>query len=325
VPYLSTAQLCHPLVRAPRRVVTLPDESWTDLWPVGPVPAELRVWDLTGPPPEGSDFVVVPYSDGARRLSSLRDVPDLAVVQILSAGFDDVLPFLPEGVTLCTAAGVHAASTAELAVGLTLASLRGIAAAARDGMIGHWRSRSHTSLADRRVLVVGGAGSIGSAVVTRLESFEVSVITRVGTTARDDARGHVHGVGELIGLVRHHDVVILACPLTEATRGLVDAEVLAAMPDGALLVNVARGAVVVTDALVAELRRGRLAAALDVTDPEPLPADHPLWQLPGATVTPHLGGNTSAFPPRARRLLRDQVERYAEGRPLRNVVAGPRR
>jgi phosphoglycerate dehydrogenase-like enzyme len=143
----------------------------------------------------------------------------------------------------------------------------------------------------------------------------------VATRARDDDRGHVHGADELAGLLPAHDVVILATPLTDATRGLVDAAFLAALPDGALVVNVARGAVVDTAALVREVSSGRLRAALDVTDPEPLPADHVLWTLPGALVSPHVGGDTSAFPPRARALLRDQFERYAAGRPLRNVVA----
>jgi phosphoglycerate dehydrogenase-like enzyme len=119
--------------------------------------------------------------------------------------------------------------------------------------------------------------------------------------------------------------VILACPLTDTTRGMVDAAFLAAMPDGALLVNVSRGPVVVTDALVAELATGRLLAALDVTDPEPLPPEHPLWRTPNTLISPHVGGNSTAFPRRARAMLRDQFERLAEGRPLRNIVAGPPR
>ncbi|MGZ4651107.1 MAG: NAD(P)-dependent oxidoreductase, partial [Kineosporiaceae bacterium] len=133
-------------------------------------------------------------------------------------------------------------------------------------------------------------------------------------------RGHVHAAGELADLLPRHEVVVLAAPLTDATRGMVDARFLAAMPDGALLVNVSRGPVVVTEALLAELASGRLLAALDVTDPEPLPPDHPLWRAPNVLISPHVGGDTTAFPPRARALLRDQLERYAAGRPLRNVV-----
>jgi phosphoglycerate dehydrogenase-like enzyme len=101
---------------------------------------------------------------------------------------------------------------------------------------------------------------------------------------------------------------------------MVDAAFLARMRDGALLVNVARGAVVDTDALLGELSTGRLQAALDVTDPEPLPADHPLWRAPGLLLTPHVGGNTSAFLPRALRLVREQLRRHVAGEPLANIV-----
>ena len=136
------------------------------------------------------------------------------------------------------------------------------------------------------------------------------------------ARDGLHGVDELPDLLPQHEVVVLACPLTDATRGLVDAAFLAAMPDGALLVNVARGPVVVTADLVAELGRGRLRAALDVTDPEPLPPEHPLWRVPGVLISPHVGGDTQAFPPRARALLREQLERLAAGREPLHVVRG---
>ena len=170
---------------------------------------------------------------------------------------------------------MHDASTAELAVGLAIAALRGFPDFVRAASRGAWENGPRTSLADRRVLLVG-AGNVGGAIADRLAPFEVD-LTRVGTRARDDDRGHVHADTELHDLLPRHEVVVLACPLTERTRGMVDAEFLARMPDGALLVNVARGGVVVTDALVSELASGRLLAALDVTDPEPLPPGHPLW------------------------------------------------
>jgi phosphoglycerate dehydrogenase-like enzyme len=254
-------------------------------------------------------------------LPRLAEVPSLRVVQLLSAGYENVLPHLPEGVTLASGTGIHDASTAELAVGLTIGALRGFPDFVRAAEHGSWVSGTRPALADRRVLVLG-VGGIGSAIIARLTPFEVS-ITRVGTRARDDERGHVHGIEELPDLLPRHEVVVLATPLTESTRGLVDAKFLAAMPDGALLVNVSRGPVVVTDALLAELSTGRLLAALDVTDPEPLPPDHPLWQARGVLISPHVGGDTTAFPPRARALLKDQFERFAAGRELRNVVAGP--
>ncbi len=299
-------------------IVTVPDERWAGLWPSGEEPVDVRVWDMTGPTSLEPGFVVLPYIGASGVLGRLAELPSLRVVQTLTAGYENVLPHLPDGVALATAAGVHDASTAELAVGLTIAALRGFPDFVRAAERGVWVSGTRPALADRRVLIVG-AGGVGSAIADRLAPFEVS-LTRVGTRARDDDRGHVHASGELADLLPRHEVVVLAAPLTDATRGMVDARFLAAMPDGALLVNVSRGPVVVTDALLAELTSGRLLAALDVTDPEPLPPDHPLWRAPNVLISPHVGGDTTAFPPRARALLRDQLERYAGGRPLRNVV-----
>lgn len=308
----------------PRPVVTVPDERWLGLWPAGSAPVELVQWTMVDPYPadrEPPSVVVLPYMGKASVMHRLEAVPSVQVVQLLSAGYEAVLPLLPPGVTLANAAGVHDTSTAELAVALTVSALRGIGEFARAQSEGRWLGGTRPALADRRVLLIG-VGNVGEAIADRLLPFEVS-ITRVGSRARDDARGRVHGVQQLAELLPEHEVVILACPLTEATRGLVDAAFLAAMPDGALLVNVARGPVVVTDDLVEALAGGRLYAALDVTDPEPLPPEHPLWRSPNTLISPHVGGDTTAFPPRARALLRDQLERFAAGRPLVNIVAGP--
>jgi phosphoglycerate dehydrogenase-like enzyme len=296
----------------------VPDERWLGLWPAGEEPVDAHVWDMRAPTSLEPVLVVLPYMGTAAVLPGLAEVPSLRVVQTLSAGYENVLPHVPDGVALATGAGIHDASTAELAVGLAIGALRGLPDFVRAAEHGAWASGTRPALADRRVLVLG-VGGIGSAIIDRLMPFEVSV-TRVGTRARDDEHGHVHGVEELPELLPRHEVVILATPLTDATRGLVDAEFLAAMPDGALLVNVSRGPVVVTDALVAELSSGRLLAGLDVTDPEPLPPDHPLWHAPNVLISPHVGGDTTAFPPRARALLKDQLERFAAGRELRNVV-----
>ncbi len=306
----------------PKPSATVPEQVWLDA--LGdPPPLPVTVWDMASPAPGPVPFVVLPYMGAAEALPRLADVEGLEVVQTLTAGFDNVVPHLPDGVTLCTAAGVHDASTAELAVGLAVAAQRGIGEAAVAATRGAWEAARRPSLADRRVLVVG-VGGVGTAVAHRLRPFEVDLV-RVGTRARDDADGHVHAADELPDLLPSAEVVVLACPLTDATRGLVDAGFLAALPDGALVVNVARGPVVVTEALVAECASGRLRAALDVTDPEPLPADHPLWTTPGVLVTPHVGGNTSAFFPRAQRFLAAQLGRYAAGEPLVSVVAGPQR
>jgi phosphoglycerate dehydrogenase-like enzyme len=246
----------------------------------------------------------------------MAHMPNLQVVQLLTAGYDAALSHLPGGVTLCNAGGVHDASTAELAVGLILASLRGLDAFARAMPAGGWLYSRREALADKRVLIVG-AGGVGRAVRSRLEPFEVQV-SMVGRTAR----AGVHAADDLPDLLGSADVVVLAVPLDDTTRGMVDTAFLARMRDRALLVNVARGPVVDTDALVAAVASGRIRAALDVTDPEPLPTGHPLWTLPDVLISPHVGGNTSAFLPRARRLVAEQLRRFANGQPLESVVAG---
>jgi phosphoglycerate dehydrogenase-like enzyme len=277
----------------------------------------VDVYDGESPPPATLDeveFYVLPYTFSREPLHLMRTLPRLRVAQTLTAGYEHVLPHLPAGVTLCNAKGVHDTSTAELAVTLILASLRGIPDFVRAQDRHEWRYARYDSLADRTVLIVG-YGGIGAAIERRLAGFETTVI-RVASRPREG----VHGVDELPELLPHADVVVLCTPLTERTRGLVDAAFLARMRDNALLVNVARGKVVDTDALLAELRSGRLRAALDVTDPEPPPPDHPLWTAPGLLLSPHVGGNSSAFEPRAKRLIVDQVTRYAIGQPLQHVV-----
>ena len=248
--------------------------------------------------------------------------PRLELVQLLTAGYDNVTPHLPRGVTLCSGGGIHDASTAELALTLILASIRGIPDFVRAQDRHHWiPTRIWPALADRRVLVVG-YGKVGRAIAARLLPFETTV-TAVASRARggDELVETVHGIDELPALLPEQDVVVVITPLTDATAGLVDAGFLAAMKDGALLVNVARGKVADTDALLAEAASGRLRVAVDVTDPEPLPADHPLWSTPNVLVSPHVGGASTAFRPRALALVRRQLAAYAEGRPLESVVS----
>jgi phosphoglycerate dehydrogenase-like enzyme len=284
---------------------------------------EVVTWDMSAPHPRQDEIrlAVPPYQTRLALDDRLRGLERLEVVQLLTAGYEHLLADVPEDVTLCNAAGVHDASTAELAVALTLASLRRIPefhAAQADSA---WaESRIWPSLADARVLVLG-YGQIGRAIARRLAPFEVS-ITAVATRPRpgDDLVESVRGIDELPDLVASHDVLIVIVPLTDLTKGLVDRELLARMPDGGLVVNVARGPVVVTEDLRAECATGRLRAALDVTDPEPLPADHPLWTTPGVLITPHVGGATTAMLPRAQRLVRMQVQALREGRTLMNVV-----
>lgn len=267
-------------------------------------------------------FYVPAYLGGRPGLEVMARMPSLRTVQSLWAGVDAVWPFLPEGVALHNAAGVHDASTAELAVGLAIARLRGLDEFARNQATGAWLPQRNDSLADKRVLILG-YGRIGQAIEARLAPFECEVV-RVARTERtlDDGR-RVHAMADLDDLLPTVDVVILIVPASPETIGLVDAAFLARMRRGALLVNVARGPVVVTDDLVAALHAGQVRAALDVTDPEPLPPDHPLWSAPGVLISPHVGGNSSAFEPRARRLVAAQLRRLRSGEPLDNRVDRP--
>ncbi|PSL06063.1 phosphoglycerate dehydrogenase-like enzyme [Haloactinopolyspora alba] len=263
------------------------------------------------------EFYVVPYGFAPEAMTLIERMPRLSTVQTLTAGYEHILPHLRDGLTLCNARGVHDASTAELAVTLTLASLRDIPAFARAQETGAWAPSWGESLADKTVLLVG-YGAIGRAIEARLRPFECDVLP-VARTARDG----VAGTDALPDLLGRADVVIVICPLTDETRGMVDESFLASMRDGALLVNVARGAIVRTEALTAEVTSGRLRAALDVTEPEPLPSEHPLWRAPGVLISPHVGGLSSAFAPRARRLVQAQLRRFAAGERLANVVVGP--
>lgn len=270
-------------------------------------------------PPTGeaaSAQVWVPRAAGATLPDGafFEALPRLRLVQLLSAGAEQFAGRLPEGVLLCNARGAHTPATAEWAVTATLAAQRGIPFFVREQDAGRWSFGTHRSLVGARVLVVG-AGDIGRAIGRMLAGFDVE-LTYVARTARDDVRA----MTDLPDLLPHADVVILVVPVTPETTGMVDAAFLAAMPDGALLVNAARGVIVDTDALVAELSSGRLRAALDVTDPEPLPPGHPLWWVPGLLLTPHVGGAVPETASRAAAVVTDQLARILAGQPLANVV-----
>lgn len=282
---------------------------------------DVALYDGTQPLPENLDdveFYALPYGIiDPHFCKPIARMPRLKVVQTVTAGYDHVLPFLRPGLILANGRSVHDAATAELAVALTLAARRRLPDFIRAGDEGRWAPRWSTGLADTRVLIVG-YGSIGAAIERRLAGFEVE-ISRVARSARSGVRP----ISEIAELLPRADVVIVVTALTPETECLVNKDFLASMADGALLVNVSRGRVVDTEALLAELNAGRLHAALDVTEPEPLPADHSLWSAPNVLISPHVGGLTAALAPRARRLLVDQVRRYAAGEPLVNVVIGP--
>lgn len=260
------------------------------------------------------EFYVPPYPFTSRDAEILGRMTSLRVLQTMSAGVEHLRPAVGENVVLCNGRGVHTASTAELAVALILAAQRGLPDFIRAQDREEWEPVRLESLADRTVLIVG-YGDIGEAVERRLDGFEVDIL-RVARTAKPG----VAGFDELRRLLPRADVVVLIVPITEQTRGMVDATFLSEMKDGALLVNVARGPVVVTDDLVAALSTGRIRAALDVTDPEPLPAGHPLWSTPGTLILPHVAGGSSSMWPRAYRLIGEQLSRFVAGEPLVNVV-----
>lgn len=306
-------------------VVSLPGATLRDeLLRQGELPThegravDLVEWKLDGPPPAAHlDVVVTPYMGASKRLGALADV-STRLVQSQSIGYDDVSETLPRGHVFANAASVHETSTAELTLALVLASQRGIPDFVRAADAGRWAPARHASLADRRVLLVG-AGGVGEAISNRLRPFEVE-LTRAATTARDDEHGHVHGTDELPELLRTAEIVVIAVPLTDATTRLVDDAFLAALPEGALVVNISRGAVADTDAVLDHAARGRLRFALDVVDPEPLPEGHPLFALSNVLISPHVGGASTAMMPRMARLLRDQIERMLCGDEPRNVV-----
>ncbi len=258
--------------------------------------------------------VMVPRGGGELTAEVWDALPRLRLVQLMSAGAEKFVGRLPERVVLCNARGAHTPATAEWAVAATLAAQRGLPHFTRLQEAGRWEMRTDHSLVGAKVLMVG-AGDIGRTIGRMMAGFDVDV-TWVARTAREG----VHAFGDLPDLLPHADVVVLIVPVTPETTGMVDAAFLAAMKDDALLVNAARGVVVDTDALLAELTAGRLRAALDVTEPEPLPEGHPLWSAPGLLLTPHVAGAVPDTNARATAAVVEQLQRVLAGEPLANVV-----
>jgi phosphoglycerate dehydrogenase-like enzyme len=312
-------------------VENLADELLADF------PAEAQIVRLgkTVSGPVDVDFWILPFyrRDAQKAFPQLRG---LKVAQSLMAGVDWILPWLPPNVTLCDGRGIHDISASEWVLAAIMATMKRIPlyrdlqgkhqwrgfATVTDGFLsepGPARGQ-YTILAEdisgRTVLIVG-YGSIGAAIEARLNPFGVSVL-RVARTAR--ANPLVSAVSELDTLIPQADIVVLIVPLTDETRGLFGERQMILMKPGALLVNAARGPVVVTDALVKALQERRIQAAVDVTDPEPLPENHPLWSAPNCLITPHIGGSTPEFIFRAFRFAAQQVRRFEAGEPLENVV-----
>jgi phosphoglycerate dehydrogenase-like enzyme len=305
-------------VSSSRLLVSVPDELVRDSLHDLSDHVDFVLWDMSGPAPaQDIDIVVPPYLRPVSVLERLKDVR-VRLVQSQLVGYDGVEAVLPEGVVYANASSVHETSTAELTLALILAAQRGIPEFVRAADAGHWAPTWHPSLADRRVLLVG-YGGVGKAIESRLLPFEVK-LTRVASHERIDERGVIYEVESLPRLLPDAEIVIVVVPLTPSTTHLVDDAFLSQMADGSLLVNVARGKVADTDALITHARSGRLRFALDVTDPEPLPDGHPLFAMPNVLISPHVGGASSAMPSRVARLLQEQVSRMTRGEAPINVI-----
>lgn len=279
---------------------------------------EIVLWkDADSIPDRPVDLVVPPYmKQGAvlRALAALKP----RLVQGQAIGYDGVADSLPPGLLYANASGVHETATSELTLALILAAQRDLADAVRAQDGATWAPRRSAGLADRHVVLLG-FGGVGKAIAARLAPFEVEIVP-VASSARTEDGLQVHAIEELPELARTAEILVNALPGGPSTHHLIDDAILSALPDGALVVNVGRGPTVDTDALVDHLQRGRIRMASDVFDPEPLPADHPLWSLPNALITPHVGGLSEAMRPRIARLVAGQAERLARGEEPINVV-----
>jgi phosphoglycerate dehydrogenase-like enzyme len=282
------------------------------------------------------DFWVAALSPASQR----RQWPHLKgvkAVQGLWAGVDALRPLIPQDIALCSARGVHDGPTAEWAVTATLAMQKYLPFYFGLQQRADWSGKDRAEdiyllsegakrepdcpvlieeAADKTVLILG-YGSIGAAVEARLAPFGCKFL-RIARTPRDG----VAPVSSLDEMLPKADIVIITAPLTSETRHLINADRIASMKRGALLVNAGRGAIVETDALVRALNQGRIRAALDVTDPEPLPPEHPLWGAPNLMITPHLATDTPRFMGRAFAFAGEQAQRFARGEPLSNIIRG---
>lgn len=261
--------------------------------------------------------VVVGYENAPAVGARFGELPDLRLIQTLNAGYEQWLPHLPAGVVLSNGRGAHGGSSAEWVMAALLAIYRDLASFRAHQSDGVWRPRDTETLIGKRVVVLG-AGDLATNLAARLAPFEVDV-TLVGRHARPG----VHALADVDDLLPTADAVVAMLPESADTHHIVDANFLARLRDGAVVVNAGRGGLVDTDALLAELTSGRLRAALDVTDPEPLPAGHPLWSAPGLLLTPHVAGSTEGAWARAWDVAVRQIAAFADGDRPPNLVAGP--
>lgn len=308
------------------RLILAPSSALVDELGAAPDGFELALLDAGAEPTprELGAEVIILGAEFRHLVPRLSDFSGLRLIQTLNAGVETMLPHVPAGVTFCNASGVHDIPVAEWAVGMVIAMRRGFPRFFARFAAGEWDTAGNAlttppdqipfdDLDGTRILIVG-YGSIGRRIEALLTPFGAT-FSRVAFTARPG----VHAPDQLDELLPHADVVILMAPLTDATQGLLDARRLALLPDGTLIVNGARGAMIDQAALEDELRAGRLHAALDVTDPEPLPTGHSLWSAPNLVITPHTAGSSKQWMRRAYRFAGVQLHRYADGAPLENI------
>jgi phosphoglycerate dehydrogenase-like enzyme len=293
--------------------------AWSQ-WPDLKVPSGVELRSESTHPLATSDlseinFYAPTYFGGRKALEYVNKMPNLKYLQMPNAGYEDALEFMRGGLILANASGVHDDSTAELAVGLAIASRRGFVDFIRAQDKSEWAHQRYTSFSDSKIGLIG-YGSIGKTVAKNLSGFAVEVIP----FTRSGSDGSIK-ISELDTHLPSLDIVILILPLNADSKKLFNKERLALMKDGALIVNVARGGIIDTEALLAELNSKRIYAALDVTDPEPLPQDHPLWKAPNLLIAPHVGGDSTAFEPRCRGLIEAQLDKLSRGEGISNVVA----
>ena len=260
-------------------------------------------------------FYVPKYMGGKQALEYSTKMSNLKFLQVPNAGFEDAIEYMKPGMTLCNARGVHDDSTAELAVGLAIAVRRGLHDFVRAQDRGAWIHERYSSFSDSNIVIIG-FGSIGQSLAKKLSGFEVSI----KAFSRSGKDGAVK-LDQLDAYLPQADIVFLTLPLNAESKNLFDAVRLSKMKNGSLIINVARGPIINTEALIEELNSGRLSAGLDVTDPEPLPPDHPLWRAKNCLIAPHVGGDSTAFESRGKKLVEEQIARLANGEELINIVA----
>lgn len=297
---------------------------WQDLVDRLQIPGiEPILWHINDDPEDApaADVLVTERPSDPRMRSRVSRIHGLKHVHLLSIGYEWVLEHLPEQVTLTNSKGAVEDATAEHCLALILASLRQLPLAGEQQRNRSWVRTWTSSLHGSRVLVLG-AGGVGSAIINRILPFNPASLVAYARTARTSNNGtEVRSLDQLAADLPEADVVVIALPHSEETEKLVDQHFLSQMKNGALLVNVGRGPIVDTEALMSELASGRLHAALDVTDPEPLPEEHPLWDAPNCIITPHMAGDTGQFMSLVSQMAVDQVIGIANGQKSFNVVS----